>query len=130
MTQEIREFFEQYRDAFDRLDGEAVAGLYHVPSGIVSNRGCTHWNTYEPIRQNMVALCELYRNNGYRAATFEPSAFISQGSDHAIADIAWRIDRSDGQVPWCFHTTYNLRRTAQGWRVLLCTAYEEKQLNA
>jgi hypothetical protein len=29
-----------------------------------------------------------------------------------------------------FHTTYNLRRTGRGWRVVPCTAHEERPLDA
>jgi hypothetical protein len=129
MPAEIRAFFEHYREAFDRLDGEAVARLFAVPSGIASDSGYTHWPTFEPIRANMVALCALYRENGYASAMFEPVTFLAQGENYAIADISWNIERSGQREPWRFHTTYNLMRTAEGWRVLLCTAYSEKGLN-
>jgi ketosteroid isomerase-like protein len=130
MPRDVTDFFEQYRDAFDRLDGEAIAALYCVPSGIVSDRGLTAWQSREPIAENMVALCALYRANGYKRARFEPNHFISQGTEFAVADVAWTIEREAGAEPWHFHTTYNLRRTTEGWRVVLCTAYEEKHLNA
>ena len=39
MPDEIRAFFDRYREAFDRLDGEAVAHLYAVPIGIASDGG-------------------------------------------------------------------------------------------
>jgi hypothetical protein len=130
MPAEIRAFFEQYRRAFDCLDGDAVARLFAVPSGIASDSGYTHWPAFEPIRENMVALCTLYRENGFVSATFEPVTFISQGEDFAVADISWNIERSGRQEPWRFNTTYNLMRTSEGWRVLLCTAYSEKKLNA
>ena len=130
MPKEIRSFFEQYREAFNRLDGEAVARLYAVPSGIASESGYTHWPTVEPIRQNMVALCELYRANGYVSAEFEQVAFLPQGENFAVADISWNIERSAEQEPWRFNTTYNLMRTSEGWRVLLCTAYSENKLSA
>jgi ketosteroid isomerase-like protein len=129
MPAEIRAFFEHYREAFDRLDGEAVARLYAVPSGIASDSGYTHWPTFEPIRANMVALCELYRENGYASARFEPVAVLAQGDNHVVVDVSWHIERSGEREPWRFNTTYNLMRTAQGWRVLLCTAYSEKKLN-
>lgn len=129
MTADIREFFEQYRDAFNRLDGAAVAQLYAEPSGIASDKGYTHWPTREPIQQNMVALCEVYRINGFASAHFEESAFFAQSDMYAVADLFWTIDRINGLAPWTFHTTYNLIRTAQGWKVLLCTAYEEQRLN-
>jgi hypothetical protein len=130
MTTEIRHFFEQYRAAFNALDGESVARLYAVPSGLVTDRGYTHWPAFDSIRDNMVGLCKLYRDNGYRSAHFEPAAFIAQGADFAVADVSWRIERTSDLAPWCFHTTYNLCRTSEGWRVLLATAYEEKRLDA
>ena len=130
MTGEIRAFFEQYRVAFDRLAGGAVARLYAVPSGIASESGYTHWPSFEPIEKNMVALCKQYRENGYARAIFEPVAFLPQGEHHAVADIAWTIERSGGEEPWQFNTSYHLMRTPMGWRVLLCTAYSEKKLAA
>jgi hypothetical protein len=127
---EIRQFFEQYRDAFNRLDGDAVARLYAIPSGIAHDKGYTHWPAFEPVRDNMVALCQLYRSNGFESARFEPGAFVPMGDRFALADVAWRVDRHGGQEPWEFRTSYNLMKTDDGWRILLCTAYEEKRLNA
>jgi ketosteroid isomerase-like protein len=129
MPADIRAFFESYRSAFNALDGEAVAKLYAVPSGIASDTGYEHWPAYEPIRDNMVALCKLYKENGYVQASFEPETCLQQGEQYAMADLRWRIERSGGQPAWEFNTAYNLMRTAEGWRVLLCTAYSEKRLN-
>ena len=128
MPTEIHQFFERYRDAFNSLDGEAVARLYSVPSGIAQDGQYTHWPDFEPIRDNMVALCSLYRERGYAAAEFEPGAFLQQGEKYAIADLSWKINWSSGAAPWQFNTTYNLVRAEEGWRVLLCTAYSEAQL--
>lgn len=128
MPPEIRTFFNLYRDAFNRLDGDAVARLYAVPSGIVSAGGHTHWASFEPIAANMAALCKLYADQGFAATDYVPHAFIAQGSDFAIADLRWTVRRTGGREPWGFHTTYNLVRTGGGWRILLCTAYEERTL--
>ena len=35
---EVTSFFETYRDAFNRLDGDAVADLWHGASGITDTR--------------------------------------------------------------------------------------------
>ncbi len=129
MPDDIRRFFETYRDAFNALDGDAIARLYAVPSGIAQSGVYTHWPEFAPIRDNMIALCNLYRERGYAGASFQPGVFLPQGDDHAVADVAWRIDWTSGAEPWHFNTTYNLVRTAQGWRVLLCTAYTEAQLH-
>ncbi len=130
MPRDVAHFFEQYREAFNRLDGEAIADLYCIPSGIVSDRGFTTWESREPIAKNMIALCDLYRANGYKQATFEPSQYFAQGREFVVADVAWTIEREADAEPWCFHTTYNLRLAQNGWRVMLCTAYEEQRLNA
>ena len=129
MPREIHAFFSAYRDAFNRLDGEAVAALYAVPSGIADDTGYEHWPTLQHIERNMVQLCRLYRENGYQSAVFQPASFIEQGPNFAVADVAWTIVWS-AKEPSTFNTTYNLMRTADGWRVLLATAYSEKKLSA
>lgn len=128
MPRDIIAFFESYRDAFNALDGDAVAALYSEPSGIAQDGLYEHWANRQPIAQNMVALCQLYRERGFMQARFEPRQFIGQGEHFAVADLHWRIDWNTGQEPWEFQTTYNLVRTAQGWKVLLCTAYAESAL--
>jgi hypothetical protein len=129
MPPDIHHFFEQYRDAFNALDGEAIARLYALPSGIAQDGSYTHWETFAPLRDNMVALCKLYRERGYEAAAFEPGSCLMQGTHHAMVDVRWQITWSTGGEPWHFNTAYNLIRTAQGWRVLLCTAYSETALH-
>lgn len=129
MLSEIRAVFESYRNAFNALDGNAVAELYAEPSGIAQDSVYTHWPTREPVAENMVALCQIYKNKGFVNADFEPAQFIEQGESHAIADVKWQINWNEGQEPWQFRTTYNLVRTSQGWRVLLCTAYSETALH-
>jgi ketosteroid isomerase-like protein len=129
MPREIRVFFETYRDAFNALDGTAVAELYAEPSGIAQDAKYTHWANRRLIAENMSALCQIYKDKGFIRTDFEPSQFIEQGSHHAVADVVWRIEWDNDQQPWCFKTTYNLVRTGQGWRVLLCTAYSEATLH-
>jgi len=129
MSDEIRAFFECYRDAFNALNGRAVAELYAEPSGIAQDAIYTHWENQQAVQLNMTALCEVYRQRGFMRAEFEPVQFLDQGHNHAVVDLRWRIDWTDGQAPWQFNTSYNLLRTSRGWRVLLCTAYTEAALH-
>lgn len=122
-------FLEQYRDAFNALEGAAVADLYALPSGIAQEGRYTHWSERRAIADNMTALCELYRQRSYRAARFEPIGFLDQGRAHAVVDVRWTIAWGDGAPDWTCHTAYNLIHTPQGWRVLLCTAYTEAALH-
>lgn len=128
---EVQAFFESYRDAFNRLDGDAVAELWHTPSAITNTRPgeagaqlCL-WTEDSPMRANHRALCGLYRGSGYRDATFEIVDCIGLGADHAFANLHWSLWQQDGSLLQEFHTGYNLMRTAAGPKVLLVTQYEE-----
>lgn len=123
--EETRAFFDRYRAAFNALDGDAVADLWHSPSGIADRRGFTVWADDAPMRDNMHRLCDVYRGNGYARADFELLQHLSLGADHAVANLQWRLWRSDGSLLQAFRTGYQLARTADGVRVLTCTAYEE-----
>ena len=129
MPLEIRAFFEDYRDAFNALDGGAVAEFYQQPSGIAQDGVYTHWPERKAVAENMNALCKMYMAKGFIRADFEPCQFIDQGEKYAVVDVQWRIDWRGEPEPWKFKTTYNLVRTPDGWRVLLCTAYSEAALH-
>lgn len=121
----LRDFFDRYRAAFDRLDGAAVAALYALPSAIAQDGRLTLWTERDAVEANMTALCALYRERGWRGARYEVAQWLPQGDAYAVADLRWHIDWAGDTPPWTFHTTYNLVRGDAGWRVLLCTAYDE-----
>ena len=125
-------FFETYRDAFNRLDGEAVADLWCGASGIADSRGpdgtarLTWWPDDAPMRANHRALCEVYRQADYARADFELQQHHALGAHHAFAHVHWTLRRRDGSLLQQFHTGYQLMRTATGPRVLLAVAHEEQ----
>ncbi len=127
---ETHAFFTRYRDAFNALDGDAVADLWHAAgSGIADSHGgagrLTWWPDDAPMRANHRALCTVYRQAGYGRADFAIDQFVPLGADHAFARVQWTITRADGSLLQRFGTGYQLQRTAAGPRVLLCTAFEE-----
>lgn len=128
---EVEIFFESYRDAFNRLDGDAVASLWHSSSGITHlNRGghaaeVTWWGSDAPMRDNMKKLCDLYRGNDYSHANFRIESFRSLGAHHAFVDMHWDLYRTNGAALQSFSTGYNLMRANDGIRVLMATQYEE-----
>jgi hypothetical protein len=126
---EVQAFFETYCQAFNRLDGDAVADLWHTPSGIAdAKRGAaslTWWPDEAPMRANHRDLCDVYRRAGYGRASFDLVQVQLLGAHHTTALLDWTIHRNDGTVLQRFGTHYHLMQTAQGPRVLLCTAFEE-----
>jgi hypothetical protein len=128
--QEVIQFFKQYNAAFDTLDGDAVAALWHVPSGIVDSRTVTWWPERALIVANMHALCNVYRKAGYQRAVHQIQDLIVLGRNDAFVNVAWTIEDGDETVLQSFCTGYNLRRCTQEpgqpIHVVLCTAYEEQ----
>ena len=129
--EETQAFFESYRDAFNRLDGNAVADLWHTQSGITDSAGpdatacLTWWPDDAPMRANHVALCDVYRGHNYGRAEFMIEQHLPLGQHHAFAHLHWTLQRRDGSLLQQFHTGYQLLRTAQGLRVLLAVAHQE-----
>jgi hypothetical protein len=128
---EVQGFFDAYREAFNRLDGDAVADLWHSSSGIADNHGeggsahLTWWPSDAPMRANHRALCDLYRDNGYACADFEIEHHVPLGPNHAFAHLHWTLTRADGSLLQQFHTGYQLMRTADGPKVVLAVAHQE-----
>lgn len=142
---ETQAFFETYRDAFNRLDGHAVADLWHSSSGITDSASdgkgegegegegeggtgharLTWWAEDAPMRANHVALCDLYQKNGYASADFVIEDHVPLGPAHAFAHLHWTLLRADGSLLQQFHTGYQLMQTAQGPKVLLAVAHQE-----
>jgi hypothetical protein len=128
---EVTQFFDDYRAAFNRLDGDGIASCWHVPSGITHNASAgsdaalTWWPDDAPMRKNMNALCDLYRGIGYDHAEYAMENFVPMGERHAFALLHWTIKRQDGSVLQAFRTGYNLMRTEHGPKVILVTQFEE-----
>ncbi len=90
MTPDLQDFFNRYRDAFDALDGDAVAALYAEPSAIAQGGRLTTWPDRAAVRDNMRALCAQYRARGYRGASFEPLQAQPLGPQFAWVELRWR----------------------------------------
>ena len=129
--QETTEFFARYRDNFNRLDGDAVADTWNVPSSIADSHGegdaarITTYTDDASMRANMHALCDVYRRNGFERAEFELVDHIALGAQHAFAHVHWTLRRADGSELQSFRTGYQLARTAGGVKALMAVAYEE-----
>jgi membrane-bound lytic murein transglycosylase MltF len=129
--QEATEFFAHYRDIFNRLDGDAVADTWHVPSSIADAHGAggtarvTTYADDASLRANMHALCDVYRRNGFARAEFELIDHIALGAQHAFAHVHWTLRRADGSELQSFRTGYQLACTTTGVRALMAVAYQE-----
>ena len=60
MPKEIHNFFETYRDAFNRLDGHAVSAQYDIPAMIAHAGGNGKFLDVDALNANNVSLCAQY----------------------------------------------------------------------
>jgi hypothetical protein len=95
-----------------------------------TNDGYMVWTDRSQVLNNMIALCEYYRTCDFAEAYWEPLDVIDELPAQAFANVLWTICRQGGLPAWRFRTSYNLRREAEQWRILLCTAYEERPADA
>lgn len=127
MPAEIRDFFDSYRDAFNRLDGRAVSAHYDLPAMIVHAGGNGVFMDAEALDANNIALCDQYAQNGFVRADYIAGAFLPQGEDFCVADLAWTITCRD-QPPQQFNTSYSLAKRDDQWKVAAVTAYQERRV--
>jgi hypothetical protein len=129
---EAQVFFERYRDAFNRGDGDAAADLWHTPSsishpakatGVVAN---TAWADDASMRNNHRALCDIYAQRGQHAWSFEVKDHIALGADQCFANLRWRCEAPGRQLLADFHTGYLLIRAETGVRVAHVAQYQER----
>ena len=125
---DILNFFAKYKESFNQLDGVAVASLYRVPSVIVDDANYTIWDINEKIENNMMTLCEIYKQHKFQQTDFQINQFILQNENFAVVDMRWTISHTDSSPPNVFNTTYNIQKIDGEWKVNLVTAYSEKRL--
>jgi hypothetical protein len=132
MPNDIRTFFNNYRDAFNRLDGRGVSDHYQTPSMISSSSGEGLFSTDAALLTNNVALCEHYRQAGFVRADYAVNHDLAQGNDFYFADLRWTIFKQDAlnESHESFNTSYQLTKRSGAWKIEHVTAYSEKQPSA
>ena len=126
MPADVQIFFDTYRDAFNRLDGRAVSAHYDLPAMIVDNGGNGVFTDDAALDANNIALCAHYAQDGFVRADFAERAFLPQGENFCVVDLAWTIERRD-KGSQTFNTSYALARRADRWKVAMVTAYDERR---
>ncbi len=122
---DIEAFFSAYADAFNDLNGDAVAAHWATPCGISQADQVTWWTDHADMLANHRALCEVYREAGF--AHCEPVLADVQllGGFDAFVRVRWTLTKADATLLQRFETGYHLKRLGGSLKVLLCTAFDE-----
>ena len=121
-TDEIRGFFEKYAKAFDSIDGNRIAALYHMPT--VTMRGDASIHCLQPreeLARFFQGVADTYYKDGYRSGKFTNLQVVPIGERSALATMDWELQRGDGSVLRKWRQSYNVVRVGNGWQILVST---------
>lgn len=122
---DIEAFFRAYADAYQDLNGDAVAAHCAAPMAISQAGTVTWWAEHAPVQDNMRQLCAVYREAGLDRVDFAIEQATLMGAHDAFALLHWTLTRADGSLLQQFRTGYHLHRHGGRTQVLLVTAFDE-----
>ncbi len=122
LTDEIRGFFEEYAEAFDSIDGNCIAALYHMPTVTMRGDGSIHClQSREELARFFQGVADTYYKDGYRSGRFKDLQVTPIGERSALATMDWELQRADGSVIRAWRQSYNVVRVGNGWQILVST---------
>ena len=119
---EMSDFFgRRYNDAW-KFDGNEIAKLYYIPSVTVRGDGSIHClQSHRELAQFFQGVLDTYRGQGSTGTTMHDLLVVPIGDRSALATMTWKMLAADGSSIREWRQSYNMIRTAEGWRILVST---------
>ena len=118
----VRAFFESYQAAFDSIEGERIAALYHIPTVTMRGAGSIHsLQSREELARFFQGVADSYQKDGYAGGSFEEFEVSPIGECSALATMDWEMRRRDGSLIRKWRQSYNLVRAGSSWQILVST---------
>jgi ketosteroid isomerase-like protein len=122
LTSDVRAFFDRYKDAFDAIDGQRIAALYHIPTVTMRGDGSIHsLQSRQELARFFQGVADDYQKDGYAGGRFDELQVSSIGGRSALATMDWQMQRRDGSLIRKWRQSYNLVRAGTGWQILVST---------
>lgn len=121
---DLDEFFETYRRAYTDLDLDAILEHYNVPLLSITPDDL-YWLTEEAdVRSIMSAYLDTLRDGDYDRGEIDDLAYHPLTDLDVIASSAWTRYTTQGDVFERLGTTYLLRHTDDGWRIIALALHD------
>ena len=131
LTSDVRAFFESYQDAFDSIDGQRIAALYHIPTVTMRGDGSIHsLQSREELARFFQGVADNYQKDGYAGGRFDELQVSPIGGRSALATMDWQMLRRDGSLIREWRQSYNLVREGSGWQILVSTFHVPRAVTA
>jgi hypothetical protein len=123
MRDEVKRFFEAYRDSFSR-GASAIAALYSEPC-VTARMGVVRVNTSRKDTELLFAEVDKnYRAKGFTHADMVTLDVQPLGSNSALATVHWAYKGEDDKTLWETTFSYNLYRHDGAWKILVLTMHD------
>jgi hypothetical protein len=124
MQDELRKFFDAYRDSFP-VGPAAIAAFYSEPC-VTARAGVLRVNATAVDTTALFAEVDRqYRSRGYTHADYEALDSRSLGANAASVTLRWSYKRPNGETIWQTTFTYSLYRRDGRWKILLLTMHDD-----
>ncbi|MGH8926003.1 MAG: hypothetical protein ACRDWA_15410 [Acidimicrobiia bacterium] len=117
-------FMEEFTDAHNRGDVDAIESHYHIPFFSYKNGQLEVYLDAKSGRDSTVRWIEVNRTE--RPALWEriSSSLTRQGLNSVLVTSRWAFRRPDGTAVWDFFDTYHLCRFEGRWLFLDRTVHD------
>jgi hypothetical protein len=119
MTEQLRAFFENYGESYDRFDPNGPAAFITCPLVVVRAGEVAVYDSPEKIRAFLAKLLEWF--SGIRHGKGSVSKFEVRplGESSAFVNVVWRSTRDDGVMYTEWPTAYHVVKAGETWKILV-----------
>jgi hypothetical protein len=118
----MEELFNNYTEAFNTLNSDAIASLYRLPCAISDADGTQTFTDRPALIKKFALNCESMRNFGYQCAQFKILQEQPLGQDKVAVTVAWRVKASNSNLD--FRTLYVCHFIDDKWLVFSANVYQ------
>ncbi len=129
----VRDFIDAYRAAFEAFDAAAITGFFFYPCQITSDAGEISVLTVPTVEfwlPQIERLVGAYRSIGVRSAEVIELEVFELTPRLAQANVTWRLVDEDGKLVYDFAAAYTLADPGSGFRITAITHNETPLLRA
>ncbi|WP_218511681.1 DUF4440 domain-containing protein [Variovorax sp. dw_308] len=131
LMSDVRAFLVRYQDAFDAIDGQRIAALFHIPAVTMRGDGSIHaLQSRQELASFFQGVADNYQKDGYAGGRFEELQVSPIGGRCALATLDWVMLRHDGSFIRKWRQSYNLVRVDSGWQILVSTFHVPRAATA
>lgn len=117
-------FFETYRQAYADLDLDAVLDHYNVPLLSITPDDLYWLTDATDVRTVMSAYLDTLRDGDYDGGEIDDLVYHPLTDRDVVASSAWTRYTTEGDVFERLGTTYLLRHTDDGWRIVALALHD------